>query len=100
MIDAGYGSPEVIIVDSVGQQNALPIKLYPTGTGVWRCEYVPQNVGPINVNIFFANQVIPSSPYTVRVSPGNLIIYIIFAFNCKVMNLGRRFILENKIYWL
>lgn len=60
-------------MNTAGQQNALPMKLYSTGPGTWRCEYVPQAVGPLNVNIFFENQVIPFSPFGVRVQPGNLI---------------------------
>ncbi|XP_065219553.1 filamin-A isoform X2 [Planococcus citri] len=67
--DAGQGTPEVIIVDTAGQQNALSMKLYQTSPGVWRCEYIPTAAGPINVNIFFENQVIPNSPFTVRVQP-------------------------------
>ncbi|KAJ9576572.1 hypothetical protein L9F63_025532, partial [Diploptera punctata] len=67
--DAGRGVPEVIILDPSGHKNTVPVKVRPISADVWRCEYVSPVIGLHSVNIFFAGQPIPNSPYGVRVAP-------------------------------
>ncbi|XP_069693768.1 filamin-A isoform X2 [Periplaneta americana] len=67
--DAGRGVPEVIILDPSGHKNTVPVKVRPISPDVWRCEYVSSAVGLHSVNVFFAGQPIPNSPYGVRVAP-------------------------------
>lgn len=67
--DAGRGVPEVIILDPPGHKNTVPVKVRQISPDVWRCEYVAPTVGLHSINVFFAGQPIPNSPYGVRVSP-------------------------------
>ena len=67
--DAGKGVPEVIVLDPAGQRNTVPVKLRQISPEVWRCEYVASNIGVHSINVFFAGQPIPKSPYGVRISP-------------------------------
>ncbi|XP_021916471.1 filamin-A isoform X2 [Zootermopsis nevadensis] len=67
--DAGRGVPEVIILDPSGHKNTVPVKVRPISQDVWRCEYVSPAIGLHSVNVFFAGQPIPNSPYGVRVAP-------------------------------
>lgn len=71
--DAGRGVPEVVILDPSGHKNTVPVKVRPISQDVWRCEYVSPVVGLHSVNVFFAGQPIPNSPYGVRVAPGMLL---------------------------
>lgn len=73
LADAGRGVPEVIILDPSGHKNTVPVKVRPISQDVWRCEYVSPAVGLHSVNVFFAGQPIPNSPYGVRVAPGMLL---------------------------
>lgn len=67
--DAGRGTPEVIILDPAGHKNTVPVKVRELGDGTYRCEYVATGLGVHSVNIFFAGQSIPGSPFGVKVSP-------------------------------
>ncbi|XP_066996805.1 filamin-A isoform X2 [Anabrus simplex] len=67
--DAGRGSPEVIILDPSGNKNTVPVKMRSISPDIWRCEYLSPVVGLHSVNVFFAGQPIPNSPFGVRVSP-------------------------------
>ncbi|KAG7166764.1 Filamin-A-like 2, partial [Homarus americanus] len=67
--DAGKGTPEVIILDPAGHKNTVPVKTRQISEGVYRCEYVASGIGLHSINIFFAEQPIPGSPYGVKVSP-------------------------------
>jgi filamin len=67
--DAGRGVPEVIILDPSGHKNTVPVKVRPIAQDVWRCEYVSPVIGLHSVNVFFAGQPIPNSPFGVRVAP-------------------------------
>ncbi|XP_015833319.1 filamin-A isoform X5 [Tribolium castaneum] len=67
--NAGKGVPEVIILDPSGNKNSIPVTVRQTNQDLWRCEYISPTVGLHSVNIFFAGQPIPKSPYGVRVSP-------------------------------
>lgn len=69
---AGRGVPEVIVLDPAGQKNTVPVKIRQTSPDEWRCEYVSTSIGLHSVNVFFAGQPIPSSPYGVKVSAGKL----------------------------
>lgn len=60
----------MIILDPAGQKNTVPVKIRQTSPDEWRCEYVSTTIGLHSVNVFFAGQPIPSSPYGVKVSAG------------------------------
>ncbi|CAH1731357.1 unnamed protein product [Aphis gossypii] len=66
--DAGKGVPEVIILDPAGRENTIPVKLKKEPNGVYICDYTPVVQGVHSVNVFFANQPIPLSPFAVGVS--------------------------------
>jgi hypothetical protein len=68
---AGRGVPEVIVLDPAGQKNTVPVKIRQTSPDEWRCEYVSTAIGLHSVNVFFAGQPIPNSPFGVKVSAGN-----------------------------
>ncbi|CAH0562197.1 unnamed protein product [Brassicogethes aeneus] len=68
-VNAGKGVPEVIILDPSGNKNSIIVKVRQTSPDLWRCEYVSPTIGLHSVNIFFAGQSIPNSPFGVRVSP-------------------------------
>ncbi|XP_022254826.1 filamin-A-like, partial [Limulus polyphemus] len=67
--DAGRGQVEVIILDQRGDRTTVPWRVRKIDEDVYRCEYVCQTVGLLSVNIFFAGQLIPNSPFGVKVSP-------------------------------
>jgi len=67
--DAGKGVPEVIILDPAGNRDSVPVKLRQISADVYRAEYAAPSVGVYSINVFFAGQPIPKSPYGVRVSP-------------------------------
>uniref|UniRef100_T1IWF9 Sarcolemmal membrane-associated protein n=1 Tax=Strigamia maritima TaxID=126957 RepID=T1IWF9_STRMM len=67
--DAGLGAVEVIILDPQGHKNTVPTKVRQLTPDMWRCEYVAPQMGLHSVNIFFAGQAIPNSPFGVRVTP-------------------------------
>jgi len=60
----------VIILDPAGLKNTVPVKIRQTSPDEWRCEYVSTAIGLHSVNVFFAGQPIPTSPYGVKVSAG------------------------------
>lgn len=62
--------PEVIVVDPAGHKNTVPVNVRQIAPDSWRCEYVTPVVGLHSVNVFFAGQPIPNSPFGVRISPG------------------------------
>ncbi|GFV00221.1 filamin-A [Trichonephila clavipes] len=67
--DAGRGQVEVIILDPKGNRNTVPCRIRKTEENVYRCEYVAQTTGMHSVNVFFAGQQIPKSPFGVKVTP-------------------------------
>lgn len=85
LADAGRGVPEVIILDPSGHKNTVPVKVRPISQDVWRCEYVSPAIGLHSVNVFFAGQPIPNSPYGVRVAPGVFDEFILY-FGAKIRN--------------
>lgn len=66
---AGRGTPEVVILDPAGHKTSVPAKLRQIADDTWRCEYVSPQVGLHSINVFYAGQPVPSSPYGVRVAP-------------------------------
>lgn len=76
-LDAGRGTPEVIILDPSGHKNTVPVKTRQISDGVYRVEYVASGIGLHSINIFFAGQSIPGSPFGVKISPGKETIYSI-----------------------
>ncbi|XP_067124657.1 LOW QUALITY PROTEIN: filamin-A-like [Centruroides vittatus] len=67
--DAGRGQVEVKILDPQGNRNTVPCRVRKIADDVHRCEYVAQTVGLHSVNVFFAGQQIPNSPFGVKVTP-------------------------------
>lgn len=67
--DAGRGTPEVVVLDPNGMKNTVPVKVRQISPDVYRAEYVAVATGVHSVNVFFAGQPIPKSPYGVRVAP-------------------------------
>ncbi len=71
--DAGKGAPEVIVLDPKGRKDSVPVKITETDDpDVYKCEYVATVLGLHSVNVFFAGNPIPGSPYGVKVSPASL----------------------------
>lgn len=66
--NAGPGVPEVIILDQAGNKNSVQCKVKQTAPGVFRCEYVASTVGLHSVNVFFSGQLIPKSPFGVKIT--------------------------------
>uniref|UniRef100_A0A2S2QCD4 Filamin-A n=1 Tax=Sipha flava TaxID=143950 RepID=A0A2S2QCD4_9HEMI len=66
--DAGKGVPEVIILDPAGRENTIPVKLRKEPNGVYICDYTPIVQGVHSVNVFFANQPVPLSPFAVGIA--------------------------------
>lgn len=75
--DAGRGQVEVIILDPKGNRNTVPCRVRKTDDNVYRCEYVAQVNGMHSVNVFFAGQQIPKSPFGVKVTPGKALDFLI-----------------------
>ena len=71
---AGKGSPEVIILDPKGKKDSVPNRITPheSEPDTYKCEYVATMVGLHSVNVFFAGNPIPHSPFGVRVSPASI----------------------------
>lgn len=72
---AGRGTPEVVILDPAGHKTTVPAKLRQINDDTWRCEYMSQLTGLHSVNIFYAGNPIPNSPYGVRVAPCKYSVY-------------------------
>ena len=70
----------MIILDPVGHKNTVLVKIRQEDpdSGVYRCEYVATATGLHSVNVFFAGQPIPGSPFGVKVSPGKNFDILIF----------------------
>lgn len=71
--DAGKGTPEVIILDPAGRENTVPAKLRKEPNGAFVCDYTPAVQGVHSVNVFFAGQPVPRSPFAVGVANGNVL---------------------------
>ncbi|XP_054092062.1 filamin-A isoform X4 [Zeugodacus cucurbitae] len=67
--DAGRGVPEVIIIDPANHKTSVAAKVRQLENDVWRCEYVASTQGLHSVNVFYAGNPIPNSPFPVKVAP-------------------------------
>nr|XP_036224253.1 filamin-A isoform X7 [Bactrocera oleae]XP_036224254.1 filamin-A isoform X7 [Bactrocera oleae] len=67
--DAGRGVPEVIIIDPANHKTSVAAKVRQLENNVWRCEYVASTQGLHSVNVFYAGNPIPNSPFPVKVAP-------------------------------
>ncbi|XP_072567273.1 filamin-C-like [Paramormyrops kingsleyae] len=65
---AGEGDVGVVIVDPTGRRDTVPVTLENKGDNVFRCTYQPLQEGPHSVQVTFAGQPIPKSPFPVNVS--------------------------------
>ena len=68
---AGKGKPEVIVLDPHGLKDAIPVRITPQGNDTYTCEYTPAQLGVHSVNVFFAGNPIPESPFGVKVGPAS-----------------------------
>lgn len=72
--DAGKGQVDVVILDVHGRKDTVR----PSITAVvgkeqtFLVEYVPIEPGQHKVNVYFAGQPIPNSPFGVEVAPGTI----------------------------
>nr|XP_022299044.1 filamin-A-like isoform X13 [Crassostrea virginica] len=71
--DAGKGSIDVVILDPHGRKDTIrpSIAPVPGKEGTYLVEYIPHDQGLHSINIMFAGQQIPKSPYGVNVSPAS-----------------------------
>lgn len=52
----------------VGQRR--PVDIRPRGEGMYDCSYVPEVEGKAKVEVRYANQHVPNSPFNTRILPG------------------------------
>ncbi|KAK3102524.1 hypothetical protein FSP39_011943 [Pinctada imbricata] len=71
--NAGKGNVDVAILDPHGRKDTIrpSISAVPGKEGVYLVEYIPAEPGLHSINIMFAGQQIPKSPYGVSVSPAS-----------------------------
>lgn len=74
LTDAGKGSIDVVILDPHGRKDTIrpSIAPVPGKEGTYLVEYIAMEQGLHSINIMFAGQQIPKSPYGVNVSPGKM----------------------------
>ncbi|XP_067932451.1 filamin-A-like isoform X2 [Watersipora subatra] len=65
--EAGPGDIAISLTDDKGMD--VPVDADDNGEGLFRIEYVPETYGTYTVNVLFADQEIPTSPYTVKIEP-------------------------------
>ena len=68
--DAGMGNVDVAIVDPHGHKDTVRPTVTKKNEITWLVEYTPVDEGLHSINVFFAGQAIPNSPYGVGVAPG------------------------------
>ena len=69
-LDAGVGNVDVAIVDPHGHKDTIRPVVTQRSEVSWYVEYTPKDEGLHSINVFFAGNAIPNSPYGVGVSPG------------------------------
>jgi len=52
-------------------KDAIPVKITPSGNDIYTCEYMTTQLGVHSVNVFFAGNPIPDSPFGVKVGPAS-----------------------------
>ncbi|MCJ8734519.1 hypothetical protein PDJAM_G00236590 [Pangasius djambal] len=65
---AGAGDVSVVITDPQGKKDTVEVILEKKGDAVFRCTYKPTAEGTHSVEVLFAGQPIPHSPYRVHVA--------------------------------
>ena len=61
----------MIVLDPLGLKDAIPVKITPSGNDIYDCEYMTTQLGVHSVNVFFAGNPIPDSPFGVKVGPAS-----------------------------
>lgn len=59
----------MVILDPAGHKTTVPAKLRQIEEDTWRCEYMSQLTGLHSINVFYAGNPVPNSPFGVRVAP-------------------------------
>ena len=67
-LEAGFGTLHISVDGPDGEQEII---LGKKANGTYACSYVPDAPGPYNVNILWAGQPIPGSPFPVNVAQGS-----------------------------
>jgi filamin len=62
-------------LDPSDAHKQIPVSTTPLGNGKFRINYVAKEPGVHSVNVFFASQPIPNSPFGVKVAPSNLLLF-------------------------
>ena len=63
----------MIVLDPHGRKDSVPVQITETDEPeVYKCEYVATNLGLHSINVFFAGNPIPKSPFGVKVSPASI----------------------------
>lgn len=73
LLGAGLGQIDVGVIDPQGNRNAVPCRVVKVDDDTYRCDYAAQAPGPHKVEVSFAGQKIPKSPFNVNVSKPVLI---------------------------
>ncbi|BFZ10498.1 hypothetical protein BsWGS_13537 [Bradybaena similaris] len=66
--EAGEAPLEVTYTDNTGKKR--PAEIVPVDEGVYQATYVPAAEGPCQVDVKYANQNVPHSPFQVNAAPG------------------------------
>lgn len=66
---AGPGNVDCVILDPHGGRDAIKPVITKQGEDNYLVEYTPKDEGLHSVNVFFAGQQIPKSPFGVMVGP-------------------------------
>jgi filamin len=61
-------------LDPTELHQQIPVQIKPLSKGKYRVEYVAKQPGLHSVNVFFAGQPIPESPFGVKVAPSKLLL--------------------------
>ncbi|KAL4226921.1 hypothetical protein ACF0H5_014899 [Mactra antiquata] len=67
--EAGEAPLDVQVTDTTGRQQ--PADIIPVAEGKYECTYYPVAEGPCKVDVTYANQSVPKSPFNVQVQPGS-----------------------------
>ncbi|XP_033643960.1 filamin-A-like isoform X2 [Asterias rubens] len=95
---AGAGTPDVTVIDPNGVTTTSSVKVTNKGKNTFYVEYLPTVVGNYTIEIKFAGQHIPKSPYTVRISyPFNA--QKAFAYGRGIQNKGLR-VREECVFYI
>ncbi|XP_053377764.1 filamin-A-like isoform X5 [Mercenaria mercenaria] len=67
--DAGQAPLDVTYTDQLGQKQ--PADIIPVAEGKYECTYYPVDEGKCQVEVTYANQQVPKSPFNMQVQPGS-----------------------------